>query len=307
MSANNQNNRNRKSGIPWWVIILCFVFGLWPVGVVLLLLRLGQESGAFSSRRSRETYDRFASEAQRGVDAAAQAARNAAERVRQSSQQAAQQAESRAAAAQTKPSDPKVDRLKGLKTGKVCTVAGAIMMALFGFSTLMTFADNVSWLFYEPLWLLEEVLPPFILTGVGAGPFTWGRFKKSQRKRFRRYLTLIGDQQQVSVSALAAAYPARRDATCTTLENMIEAGIFGDRAYLDYGRDLLVLDGSGVQPEEPKRERPAPETDVGEENALLRQIRQVNDAIRNPELSRKIDRIEEITQRILEFQQEHPE
>ena len=147
-----------------------------------------------------------------------------------------------------------------------------------------------------------------VFTGIGAGMFTWGKFKKSQAKRFRRYLGLIGEQKQVSISALAAAYPAKRDACCTTLENMIEAGIFGDNAYLDYGRDLLVLDGSGVRPEEPpKTKAAAPETDIGAENALLRQIREVNNAIKNPELSRKIDRIGEITERILEFQREHPE
>ena len=118
-------------------------------------------------------------------------------------------------------------------------------------------------------------------------------------------------RDRVSISALAAAYPAKRDACCTTLENMIEDGILGEGAYLDYGRDMLVLDGSGVrpQPEEQtkKKKKTAPETDLGEENALLRQIREVNDAIENPEMSRKIDRIGEITERILEFQKEHPD
>lgn len=184
-------------------------------------------------------------------------------------------------------------------------------MAAFGFSSIMTFADSFSYLFYEPLWLLEDLLPLFIFTGVGAGLFTWGRVKQGQAKRYRRYVTLIGEQTQVSISALAAAYPAKRDACCTTLENMIEDGILGEGAYLDYGRDMLVLDGSGVrpQPEEQtkKKKKTAPETDIGEENALLRQIREVNDAIENPEMSRKIDRIGEITERILEFQKEHPD
>ena len=90
---------------------------------------------------------------------------------------------------------------------------------------------------------------------------------------------------------------------------MIDAGVFGERAYLDYGRDLLVLDGSGVKAQDKPREekKTAPTTAVGEENDLLRQIREVNEDIENPELSRKIYRIEEITQRILEFQKEHPD
>lgn len=343
----NYPNNNKKSGIPWWAVVLCFVMGLWPVGVILLGVKLGQESGAFSSRQSRESYDRFTQEARRGAEEArraaneaARAARDAAERVREATQsqsgrdeatqEAYRQARAKYETAHTyskakKPSEKKIKaeaqaefgsatsstkgkrwNLGKVKTGKLFTLLGAILLGVFGFATVMTFVENLSFLTYEPLWLLEEVLPPFILTGVGAGMFTWGRFKKSQSKRFKRYLSLIGDQDQVSISALAAAYPAKRDAACTTLENMIEAGVFGEGAYLDYGRDLLVLDGSGVRAEAPKA-KVAPETDVGEENALLRQIRQINDAIADPEMSRKIDRIGEITERILEFQKEHPE
>lgn len=344
----NHPNQNKKSGIPWWAVVCCFAFGLWPVGIILLVMKLGQESGAFSSRQSRDSYERFTQEAQRGAEEArrvaneaARAARDAAERVRQTAQtqakrdaatqEAYRQAQAKYETQQKysttkKPSDKKMKEeaqaqfdqrvgtkakasrwdLSKIKTGKLFTILGAVLMGVFGFATVMTFVENLSFLTYEPLWLLEEVLPTFIITGVGAGMFTWGRIKKSQSKRFKRYLSLIGDQSQVSISALAAAYPAKRDAACTTLENMIETGIFGDHAYLDYGRDLLVLDGSGVQAEAPKA-KVAPETEVGEENALLRQIRQVNDAIADPEMSRKIDRIAEITERILEFQKEHPE
>ena len=69
------------------------------------------------------------------------------------------------------------------------------------------------------------------------------------------------------------------------------------------------MDGSGVKAQDKPREekKTAPATAVGEENDLLRQIREVNEDIENPELSRKIYRIEEITQRILEFQKEHPD
>lgn len=348
------NNNNKKSGIPTWAIIVCFCCGLWPVGLVLLVLRLGQESGAFSSRRGRDTYDyyasqasRFAREARDSVEDAARTIRNDARAYRdqqqsrawqakqqaqqqaqqarqqaqqawqQTQQQARQQAQQRQGQPQSQAGQPQQSgqrqtsfqqKMKKVKSGKLFSILGGSIMGVFGFATLMTFFENFTYLFYRPMWMLQEVLPLFVLTGIGAGMFTWGRFKKSQSKRFRRYLSLIGEQKQVSISALAAAYPAKRDACRTTLENMIEAGIFGDGAYLDYGRDLLVLDGSGVRPEEPpRRKATAPETDIGEENALLRQIREVNDAIRHPELSRKIDRIGEITERILEFQKEHPE
>lgn len=352
----NYSNNNHKSGIPWWAVVCCFVFGLWPIGIVLLVMKLGQEGGAFSSRQGRESCERFtrevhrgAAEARRAAEDAAQAARNAAQRAREASQEKARQEEAaraadrakarqraeaqeayraaqakyetaRKAGEEKKSSDKKIEHeaqepsgkakaaksrwdLSKIKTGGAFTIVGLSLMGVFGFATIMTLVESLSLIGAQPVVLLEQILPLFICTGVGAGLFTWGRFKKSQSKRFKRYLSLIGDQDQVSISALAAAYPAKRDAACTTLENMIEAGVFGDRAYLDYGRDLLVLDGSGVQPEA----KAAPETPTGEQHILLRQIRRINDAIADPEMSRKIDRIEEITQRILEFQQEHPE
>ena len=46
------NYKNKKSGIPWWAIVVCFCCGLWPVGIVLLIYKLGKESGAFSSTSS---------------------------------------------------------------------------------------------------------------------------------------------------------------------------------------------------------------------------------------------------------------
>lgn len=319
------NNKNKKSGIPWWAIVVCFCCGLWPVGIVLLILKLGKESGAFSSRQARDMYGRFTSQQPpQGESDPYRTVKEDSESYRQQKQTAKAATTSRpksAASGTTGYSHAQAGQgqVKGrmtrqgnkLKSAKILTTVGIIVMAVFGFSGIMTFADSFSYLFYEPFWVLEDVLPLFILTGVGAGLFTMGRVRQGQARRYRRYVTLIGEQTQVSISALAAAYPAKRDACCTTLENMIEDGILGEGAYLDYGRDLLVLDGSGVKPQAPaqdqKKKKAAPETAIGEENALLRQIREVNDAIENAEMSRKIDRIGEITERILEFQKEHPD
>ncbi len=322
------NYKNKKSGIPWWAIVVCFCCGLWPVGIVLLIYKLGKESGAFSSSSSRsqprDEYGRFVSQQPpRPEGDPYRTVKEDSESYRQQKQTAKSATASRPKASTTATTGYSTaqagrgnvnGRMKRqgnkLKNAKLLTIIGAAVMGIFGFSSIMAFADSFSYLFYEPLWLLEDVLPLFIFTGVGAGLFTMGRVKQSQARRYRRYVTLIGEQNEVSISALAAAYPAKRDACCTTLENMIEDGILGDGAYLDYGRDVLVLDGQGVRAQAPKQEKKkkgTPETDIGEENALLRQIREVNDAIENPEMSRKIDRIGEITERILEFQKEHPD
>ena len=65
----------------------------------------------------------------------------------------------------------------------------------------------------------------------------------------------------------------------------------------------------GYHAPEPKRETPPEETAqqaAAREDDILREIRQVNDQIPDEAMSAKIDRIEEITGKILRYQKEHP-
>ena len=326
-----KNNKGKKELIPWWAIIVAFAVA-WPLGIVLTLVKLGMESsvipggkGGKSAQQSNLYQQGGYSTPQSTVDPSANNAGGNQKRNAPGTQSSAPQGTftatkgnktitvtpgARDAGAQGAGRPGKFqERMKKLKNGKGLITLGLIMMGVCGVAAGMNFADNFYLLGTEPLWVLEEVLPSFVLTGMGAGLFTCGQVRKNQYKRFHRYLTLIGDQKTVSITALAEAFPAKRSKVCAALEDMIDAGVFGERAYLDYGRDLLVLDGSGVKAQDKPREekKTAPTTAVGEENDLLRQIREVNEDIENPELSRKIYRIEEITQRILEFQKEHPD
>ena len=326
-----KNNKGKKELIPWWAIIVAFAVA-WPLGIVLTLVKLGMESsvipggkGGKSAQQSNLYQQGGYSAPQSTVNPSANNAGGNQKRNAPGAQSSAPQGTftatkgnktitvtpgARDAGAQGAGRPGKFqERMKKLKNGKGLITLGLIMMGVCGVAAGMNFADNFYLLGTEPLWVLEEVLPSFVLTGMGAGLFTCGQVRKNQYKRFHRYLTLIGDQKTVSITALAEAFPAKRSKVCAALEDMIDAGVFGERAYLDYGRDLLVLDGSGVKAQDKPREekKTAPTTAVGEENDLLRQIREVNEDIENPELSRKIYRIEEITQRILEFQKEHPD
>lgn len=326
-----KNNKGKKELIPWWAIIVAFAVA-WPLGIVLTLVKLGMESsvipggkGGKSAQQSNLYQQGGYSTPQSTVDPSANNTGGNQKRNAPGAQSSAPQGTftatkgnktitvtpgARDAGAQGAGRPGKFqERMKKLKNGKGLITLGLIMMGVCGVAAGMNFADNFYLLGTEPLWVLEEVLPSFVLTGMGAGLFTCGQVRKNQYKRFHRYLTLIGDQKTVSITALAEAFPAKRSKVCAALEDMIDAGVFGERAYLDYGRDLLVLDGSGVKAQDKPREekKTAPTTAVGEENDLLRQIREVNEDIENPELSRKIYRIEEITQRILEFQKEHPD
>ena len=94
---------------------------------------------------------------------------------------------------------------------------------------------------------------------------------------------------------------------------MLDAGLFPS-GYLNYGGDRFVL-GGGLedQPEPqaaPKQEpakQPQTKADRDAENAILDEIRQVNDQVANEKLSAQIDRIGVITAKILEYQKSRPE
>lgn len=90
------------------------------------------------------------------------------------------------------------------------------------------------------------------------------------------------------------------------LQDMLDAGLL-PTGYLDLANDRLVLSDEGVPDEEPvQEEESAPRTEPQDDNAILNEIRQVNDAIPDPVMSEKIDRIGEITGKILDYQRQNP-
>jgi len=190
---------------------------------------------------------------------------------------------------------------KLLKKGKRLTIAGTILTVLFGLTTLNS-AVSCLWMLPDVAWYLSELMPTLCFTGIGLGCLWAGSRKRGQGRRFRNYLAMIGRQQAVSVSALASAAGCPADQVRDDLEDMLSDGLF-PQGFLDYGSDRLILSFEGLRPE-PK---PQPEpTQEERENAILTEIRQVNDAIRNEKMSAQIDRIGVITAKILDYQKSNP-
>ncbi len=362
-NPNNRKNNDSKM-VPWWLIIGCFVVGLFPVGVILLIIRLVQENNGNKQGSGQNRYGSYSGQTGWNEEArkAADRARAAAERFKQQGSSWAGESEAdrmrreqdayRNAYGKAKTPTDKViyedagsgkaaggkkkagtsntstaktggakkarstqphysadsrARLEKIRGGSVLSFLGGACMLVGAIATASTFWAQLPFLASEPMWFLQEALGSMVVTALGAGMFLFGHLRKGRSKKYRRYINLIGDQAQISIDALAKAYPAKHSAVVSALEDMIDNGVFGEQAYLDYARDLLVLDGSGVRPEEEKAEPKADTKGDSQEHALLAEIRAVNAAIAHPEMSRKIDRIGEITEAILEFQQEHPE
>ena len=195
------------------------------------------------------------------------------------------------------------------KQGKSWAIAGGATAAgcLLGFIGSMS--EPLYWLFQGHVaYFVEELTGPLVLlccVAGGLGGLWAGLRKRKQARRYRNYLAMIGRKSSVSVSALASATGLSPGKVRDDLADMLDDGLF-PQGYLDYGGDRLILTSEGV-PQQSK-EQPAPPPPAGEdENAVLTEIKAVNDAIDNEKMSAQIDRIGVITAKILDYQKTHPD
>ena len=180
----------------------------------------------------------------------------------------------------------------------LCTLGGVVFLFV-GFSTL--FMDGAASVM-EALTAIAQML------GGGAALLT-GLHMKRTRQLERQLDKIVGDRDNIPLDELFAA--AGVDATRGRLavKSAIEHGYFGADAYIDNRTDTLVVRGAAPQPKKPAP-APAPKPQPAAEDeyaALLRQLREVNDAIPDPVMSQKISRLEEVSGRIFALAQKDPD
>ena len=119
---------------------------------------------------------------------------------------------------------------------------------------------------------------------------------------------IVGDSQNMPIADIAAAIPCSYEKCCKHLENCIDEGVFGPDAYLDMRRRYLVVKGKA--PEPAVQTPPAPQP-VREEKdpyqKILNELRRVNDAIPDEEMSDKISRLEAVSAKIFEQAKSDPD
>ena len=335
-------NGSRESGdwdelASWIPIIVLMVVGLWPIGLILLFRKL---MGYSSNRRERrEAWERAQRAARSAAQSARDAAQDAAQSVRDAAQSAARAGQSdwtaqpgayhyrytstgqtgqgpKAAAPGMQGVDSRERDSKGrympkrkpvnLNRGKAMTVWGSIIAAIFAMASLAICGELAS--FFDVEMFFGALMPCLGFFGGGLVMAYSGRQRQKKAKRFRKYLTLIGKRESISIASLAQAMPVSVRTACDDLQEMLDEGMI-PQGYLDMGTGRLVLNADGLQEEKPQPEaepQPKPEDKSQDDDAILREIRTVNDAIADPDMSRKIDRIEEITGKILNYQKQNP-
>ena len=194
--------------------------------------------------------------------------------------------------------------------GKGLIIGGGIMSAIFALGTAAVSMEVLRDLFHGWFWTDDFIglLACMMFLAGGLGMLFSGLNMNRRGERYLNYLAYIGANREVPLANMAAAFDVPVGKLCKDLRRMLAKGIL-PTGYLDLAEGKLFLTEMGYRAPEPRREAPPQETAqeaAVREDDILREIRQVNDDIPDEVMSAKIDRIEEITGKILKYQKEHP-
>lgn len=194
-------------------------------------------------------------------------------------------------------------------SGKGLIIAGSILTGIFGLGTIGTLAEFLESLFMGYFFsdeLMGLITCAMFLAG-GLIMLCSGISGRRRQERYLNYLAYIGANREVNLAHMAAAFNVPVRKLCKDLRKMLSTGIL-PTGYLDLAAGKLFLTEMGYrapEPEQKKEDAPSAE-EVRQDDDILREIRQVNDQIPDAAMSAKIDRIEEITGKILAYQKTHP-
>ena len=305
-----QNNYNRSEyhagdgpfQFPWWAIVIGFVVW-WPLGFIFIGLNTAMKNGKLGGfeEKARVRTQSFGRVNTTPVyDAEVRPLNGSA--LRRSADPGAQ---------------PAAKRLKGAALATGLTVAGVLLLLC----ALAALPSAIYWL-PEALteggsywtWLIEDSMPMLMSLTGGIGCLFGGWHIRTSRRMRRKIDKIVGDAKYMYIQDIADALPCSYDKCCKHLENCIDEGLFGPDAYLDMRRKCLVVSERPPEPTPapaPKPEKqPEKQTDMPERDQyqkILDELRRVNDAIPDEEMSDKISRLEAVSAKIFEQAKSDPD
>ncbi len=181
--------------------------------------------------------------------------------------------------------------------GTLCTILGAVFL----FTGIMDAVDLIG--AWQTLPAPRELFSD-IVTIIGGGSALLTGLQMDRTRKLEKQLDrIVGDRDNILLDELFAAAGIPEAKGLSAVKNAIDHGYFGAGAYIDNRTGTLVVRGAAPQPETPPQPAPAPEDQY---SALLRQLREVNDAIPDPVMSQKITRLEQLSARIFALAQKDP-
>ena len=217
---------------------------------------------------------------------------------------------------QTQPKKTTSTKRKKMMAGKKTRwrkILGGIL-AFLGLFMCVEPIESMLWLQQIKSYYVEDLLVAIAFLVGGSVMLGQGILMDRRQKRFAKYLSVMGDREDISVRELARTLGFEERKVEKDLQTMIDKGYFGGQAYLNVELDRLFRSGSAgaeyhrrQEEQTRKAEEQAAAEAEGEYAKVLREIRRANDRIADPVLSAKIDRLEEITARIFKVVEDDPQ
>ncbi len=258
-----------------WIFIAVMFAVAWPVGLILLLMKLS-EGGKKKVRRQTARSD---------------AAQKTVQQVTRTPEYSARSG-------------------KIMKTvGAVLGIVGAFFLVQQVDYFELRYA--IKW--HDWMDLLRQVFYPMGMMAGGASLLLGSGVIKRRQRRFATYLRTAGQKQAVPLDYLARAADVSRRRVEKDINAMLEKGLWGDEAYIDMGSGMLFRsqDAASAYFDAARRARAEQESPVQTAPegyaGILRQIRELNDRIADEALSAKLDRLEQLSGRIFKLVEENEE
>ena len=276
-----------------WIFIAVMFAVAWPVGLILLLMKLSEGGGRKMRQQAREAWQRTAagSAEAKPAQVRASAAKNTVRKVTETPNY----------------SD------KGAKTMKIIGAVVAILGAFFLVQQVDYFELRYAIKWHDWMDLLRQVFYPMGMMAGGASLLLGSGVIKRRQRRFATYLRTAGQKQAVPLDYLARAADVSRRRVEKDINAMLEKGLWGDEAYIDMGSGMLFRsqDAASAYFDAARRARAEQESPVQTAPegyaGILRQIRELNDRIADEALSAKLDRLEQLSGRIFKLVEENEE
>ena len=194
----------------------------------------------------------------------------------------------------------------------VKTVFGWILVGFGLMSTMGVILDG------SGLWAVLSMLSVALGGGALALSGLLGRRKEA---KFRQCFTVTGDRGVVDIRGLAKTMGIKPEEADKLVTEMVDRGYYGDKAYVDRGRMLLVIDVADMrdvyrrEDEQARARQKQAEAEaeaaagakMSEYERYVERIRQADVDIEDEAMSEKIRRMQNLTASIFAEVQAHPE
>lgn len=330
----------KAADIAWGWVAVCFIFGAWPIGIALIILKLmgeqaQEELKRENIRRAQQNLRKSTGETGSGEGlgragvyqdvkakpvkekTSASGTQWQGSSYRSGGMQSGKTAGGTKAEKNKSGDSPEFDAqyirselMKQIspKKGRSLQVIGSVLMGLGGFNSMVQLMRGFLWGNMAGAVMITTVSAlALILPGLGC--LINGGNKRKKMARCRNHLAMIGNRRTVSLDEMDAASPGNFKTVCKDLEWMLGQGFFPG-AYLDMGRRVFTYPGEQESASAEKNKEMFARVTVDANGQKLyaeeQAIRQLDVRIRDEYVSQRIQRLAQLTHQILAYVEANP-